>query len=180
MTGSFCALRRLAGILQIHAATVYGLGNSILFANNRVGYIHYTRLSQMETVSVMFNTSFLPYIFRGHTFTLQGIELDAEDVLTERGLLPVIAHHADETSKWLFQGMGIGMVLVDDEESLIGQRVDFFHSENCGVPDVMRAQFILNSALEVLGVGLEPSPVSLDALMDRLASGEPICAAPGM
>mgnify|MGYP001312394323 CR=1 FL=1 len=128
----------------------------------------------------MFNTSFLPYIFRDFTFTLQGVEMAPEDVLTERGLLPVIAHHADETSKWLFQGMGIGMDLVDDEESLIGQRVEFFKSEHCGVPDVMRAQFLLHSALEVLGVGLEPQQVLLDDLMNRLAAGEPICATPGM
>lgn len=124
----------------------------------------------------MFDSSFLAYIFRGHRFVFQGVELDSDDVLTERGFLPVIAYWADQTSRHLFQGMGLGIDVVEDDATLLGQRVIFLDSADTGVPESIRAPLLLHSALEVFGVTLEPRQVDLDPLYDRLMKGEPICA----
>lgn len=124
----------------------------------------------------MFDPAYLAYIFRDHQFTFQGEQFSSADVLSERGFLPVIAYYADETSKWLFQGMGIGLEVYDDSVAMLGQRAEFLPSDETGVPDSIRAPLLLHSALEVLGVGLEPQLVNLDPLYERLVNGEPICA----
>lgn len=124
----------------------------------------------------MFDSSFLSYIFREHRFYFQGVEMDSKDVLTERGFLPVIAYYADQTSRYLFQGMGLGIDVVEDDATLLGQRVIFLSSEQTGVPESIRAPLLLHSTLEVFGVQIEPQPIYLDPLFDRLMSGEPICA----
>jgi hypothetical protein len=124
----------------------------------------------------MFDPSFLTYIFKDHRFYFQGIEMNSRDVLTERGFLPIVAYYADQNARYLFQGMGLGIDVVEDDATLLGQRVIFLDSEATGVPEAIRAPMLLHSTLEVLGVTLRPQPIDLDPLFDRLMKGEPICA----
>jgi hypothetical protein len=123
----------------------------------------------------MFDSRYLTHIFREHKFTFQGLELSAEDVLTERGFLSVIAYYADQTSRYLFSGIGLGIDLIEDENTMLGQRVHFVESEVSGVPESLRAPIMLHATMEVLGITLEPQLINLDPLYDRLAKGEPIC-----
>jgi hypothetical protein len=123
----------------------------------------------------MFDSRYLTHIFRDHKFTFQGLELSAGDVLTERGFLSVIAYYADETSRYLFKGLGIGIDLIADDNTMLGQRVHFVESVVSGVPESLRAPLMLHATMEVLGITFEPALVNLDPLYDRLSKGEPIC-----
>ena len=128
----------------------------------------------------MFDHRFLPEIFKSHVFVIGGREFSSDELLSERGLLPVIAYYAEETAKFVFDGMSLGVEVLEDETALLGQRVEFADAESIGLPESIRAPMVFHAALEVLGTDLEPKVVVLDELMRRLELGEPICAAPGL
>lgn len=93
-------------------------------------------------------------------FTFGGKPITYEDVFSETGLLPAIAHRADRLCS-LCLGYGIGASFTEVERSVLGTRVQF----DDVTPNALRLLFIYDVVMEIVNGSSAQDQVALDELM---------------
>jgi intracellular multiplication protein IcmS len=93
-------------------------------------------------------------------FTLHDKPIDADDVFSERGLLPAILRRADQLCSFCF-GYGLGITFNESDNSRLGISVTF----NDEVPNMLRVMCAVEILFELAEAAKNRQQIALDDLM---------------
>ena len=94
------------------------------------------------------------------TFTLKGRPVSYAEMFTPHGILPSLAKRADQLSS-LCLGYGLGIKLEDDQDALLGAKVQFDEF----TPDILRLFCITDSLFDLIRMSPSANEVPLDELL---------------
>lgn len=93
-------------------------------------------------------------------FTLYGKEITAEEAFAANGLLPAIAKRADHLCL-LCLGYGIGITFSEDDNSVLGMKVNFDEV----TPNALRTMYFYDVIMDIIEMSFTKDRVALDELM---------------